>query len=78
MTDWISVKDRLPVKGDTVRWKGIRWRHQRDTTFNDLEAEFLGMNEFTGCPMVEIDQDTHWNESTHWQPLPEPPKTEEK
>ena len=64
--EWISVRDRLPEKGEDVlvfnireNWTGFAWLRP-DETWTALGFDFpfdLG-------------------EVTHWMPLPEPPKGE--
>jgi len=66
MSEWISVKDRLPDAGIRVltldKWGGIRDR--------ELYA-------FTSGPLVFRPDGLHLGKDvTHWMPLPEPPEEE--
>ena len=64
--EWISVKDRLPEKGEEVlvfdtreNWTGFAWLRP-DETWTALGFDF---------PL-------DLGEVTHWMPLPQPPKGE--
>lgn len=66
MSEWISVKDRLPDKEDLFlisygesREITIGLWNFRNNRFEETEIEWFGY-EITGV--------------THWMPLPEPPK----
>jgi hypothetical protein len=64
MSEWISVKDRLPEDGVHVitLYTGVVQHH----TYALAEGKW-----FPDC-MDGIEADQH--DFTHWQPLPEPPK----
>lgn len=63
MSEWISVKDRLPENGKIVlaysKEKGVTFTHR--LWFHQTDRPFV--IEYEG--MVKV---------THWMPLPEPPK----
>lgn len=77
MTDWISVKDRLPEL-----WTKVMLVHKdgrvgmgslivtNDPHGNDREILYG----FTQNP--DESEDVKFPDITHWQPLPEPPKEE--
>lgn len=64
MTDWISVEDRLPDNYSEVlvytKSEGIRMGYMPDYMKNYKKVTFVVSG--------------HARQSTHWQPLPEPPK----
>ncbi|MBR1749926.1 MAG: DUF551 domain-containing protein [Ruminococcus sp.] len=66
MSEWISVKDRLPEDGEEVLIY---------STTNEISMCYY--DEDTHRFNV-VDSDLYWNEIsvTHWAPLPEPPKGE--
>lgn len=64
MSEWISVKDRLPEKETDVFVAGLHcnsWIYSVAGLFGD---EFLSM---------ETEDEMRFT-VTHWMPLPEPPK----
>lgn len=63
MSDWISVKDRLPSSWVPVRVWDKPWNTSYDACYNDEDDcwEPLGDRE----PPDNV---------THWMPLPEPPE----
>ena len=72
MSEWISVKDRLPEIGvevlicDVSCSNGYRdiWSLERDEVYDDI-----GWNDKNG--------DWYYlDDVTHWMPLPKPPKEE--
>lgn len=79
MSEWISVKDKLPESYVFVlvfekrihepspisiaRWEGISW--------NGLGAIDGEHNSFYS----DLFWDMNWKHITHWMPLPEPPIT---
>lgn len=69
MTQWISVKDRLPDSGKRVLFvcnelnKVLVGHHMR----NGLFQLYPGINNINSEKIILTD-------ATHWMPLPEPPK----
>jgi hypothetical protein len=78
---WISVKDRQPKVGELVRWKGERWRYHQNLG-EDIVEDMLAMPctgpDYSPILEYETDQDQSYFMATHWQPLPEPPVTEQE
>lgn len=74
MSEWISVKDRLPEQdGKVLCWYGFK-----------QDGEELGRM-YRGCLDYYAHDDTpHFQHGltglyvTHWMPLPEPPEVEQK
>lgn len=71
MSEWISVKDRLPGK---QKWVLV-------TTFEDDICQACIIGEYDGRPNWNVvPHSGNWfkstNSVTHWQPLPEPPRIE--
>lgn len=63
MSEWISVKDRLPSRTmKVITWNGI-------SINMDIYSETTGLF-FTGADNDRLSV-------THWMPLPEPPEGEE-
>jgi len=64
---WISVEDRLPTEDDLIRhegfWMLMYWLH-------------TGTWEVNGWSSIDEVHSELRAEATHWQPLPEPPKSE--
>lgn len=69
MSEWISVKDRLPGKGNDVLMyfdtgnMAVGFWHDGDECFTFWSA-YADYGWYTDCDF----------EPTHWMPLPEPPK----
>ena len=63
MSEWISVKDRVPEKHKKVLWCGVKG------------GLFIGeyCEVFIGAVNVK-DGRGHFRDVTHWMPLPELPK----
>lgn len=68
MGEWISVEDRLPQAGQVVKYKAEIWRFGSMDRIDSFSGVFDG--EYFG----DADYDDHYENVTHWQPLPEPPK----
>lgn len=66
MSEWISVKDRLPEKGKLV----LIWTGNDDRR----PAIFLAYLDDDGQEWVDGDYYTGAEYVTYWQPLPEPPQ----
>lgn len=68
MSEWISVKDRLPEK--TGKQRGFYLVALSNGVVKELAYEFEHYNNMLF--------DVGWHETaypvTHWMPLPEPPK----
>lgn len=72
MTDWISVKDRLPPLNKEV----IVCRAGQKCSFTACRKDYGGEQHWTNAiwhdmPIWPIETD---GDITHWMPLPEPPK----
>lgn len=65
MSEWVSVKDRLPERPGKYLIACIKHGRFREIT----TAMFSGYFVITG-------HRTHWK-ITHWMPLPEPPEVRE-
>lgn len=69
---WISVEDRLPESHD-----------EKADCFHVTDGEFIWMA-YYACKEWQFAQCTNspyvidWTDITHWMPIPEPPKEEEK
>jgi hypothetical protein len=64
MSEWISVKERLPETGGRFLVCGSRG--------GIYTAEFKNCN---GYPhWHKLNSKSHYCDPTHWMPLPEPPK----
>ena len=87
---WISVKDRLPAETHSIfwpwygrkEWRNAMWREQSDKVLVAVTFE-------DGTRLVAMGEthDGEWYTSisktlnpmvTHWMPLPEPPKADER
>lgn len=67
MSEWISVKDRLPEEREDVliRVKCANY-------FNIEQGYYKGNNEWVNCWCSIRNEGLY--PVTHWMPLPEPPK----
>ncbi len=63
--EWISVKDRLPEEDIVLTYDGF--------TIRSAEILYEDENE-----IVWLDGGVCFSNVTHWMPLPEPPKQQEK
>lgn len=74
MTEWISVKDRLPEnqKGFLMHSVLMAYRVEDDGAFIDYEVAFKYGKFYAFC-CIDGEFGVITN-VTHWQPLPEPPK----
>lgn len=70
MSEWISVKDRLPELNKNVLVYGGTENHP--CKYNEMtESYFYKMS---NCGIIKCaKEDMYWKVS-HWMPLPEPPK----
>ena len=66
MTEWISVKDRMPEIGEYVLTLD-KWGHIRDRELFMFKSGFICFRPDGLVPVKDI---------THWLPLPLPPKEE--
>lgn len=64
MSEWISVKDRVPEKHKKVLWCGVKG------------GLFIGEyhDPFLCGAVIAKDSRGHFRDVTHWMPLPELPK----
>ena len=65
MSEWISIKDRLPETGDEVILL--------DTSVGNHIVVFLCPDNSWEC-VNSGDELPEWWDESHWMPLPEPPK----
>lgn len=79
MSEWISVKDRLPEEGTQVLTydsgsKNGAFEYRLDYIVLIWQEEGLTdvPNPIWACGLVD-----DYNKVTHWMPLPSPPKNEE-
>lgn len=75
MSEWISVKDRLPDKiGDY-----LVHMHYVPNGFGYAVCTYLGDEGIDGVYGFSVPESQRRNggKITHWQPLPNPPKTGE-
>ena len=66
MSEWISVKDRLPEKDDTYLVYIVANNVPKDKGITTLR--------YTNLSKRFIYEDVYLFTVTHWMPLPEPPK----
>lgn len=60
MSEWISVKDRLPKNDNRV----LVYMHENRLSYTKIDTDRLVNGEWV-----------RWSDTvTHWQPLPEPPE----
>lgn len=73
MSEWISVKERLPERQKYVIWALAKpWFDGYSTIEGYYDPFPNGMRfwRMTRCPSTPYSLDN----VTHWQPLPDPPK----
>lgn len=86
--DWISVEDRLPEEHDSIFAKAYGTKRWADGMFRTISDEVLACVAFDDGRKTTMTLRTHdgaWALSsvhrghvTHWMPLPEPPKTDDR
>lgn len=86
--DWIRVEDRLPEEHDSIFAKAYGTKRWADGMFRTISDEVLACVAFEDGHKVTMMLRTHdgaWALSsvhrghvTHWMPLPEPPKTDDR
>jgi hypothetical protein len=72
MTEWISVKDRLPEM-----YEDVLWFLPGTTTFKDkiFVAHFCNIRKKDNQPTLMLLKGSGFHLSvTHWMPLPKPPE----
>lgn len=74
MSEWISVKDRLPEITHIVRDNGDGYSDDVLMLFTDGTIEVIEFELRDG--VVETGHGNSLDIVTHWMPLPEPPKEE--
>ena len=90
MSEWISVKERLPAVGQIVQvvlivsaLPNTGKESQREIIYASLEALYIpnshmGRYYYWHSRTANIElRDVEWSKITHWMPLPELPKEEE-
>ena len=74
MSEWISVEERLPEKGQEcviyVDWVDVWDKGSERFTYQEIGV-FDGYDRFNHRAHTELDR------VTHWMPLPAPPKEKE-
>lgn len=86
--DWISVTERLPEEHDSIFAKAYGTKRWADGMFRTISADVLACIAFDDGHKKTMTLRTHdgaWALSsihrghvTHWMPLPEPPKTDDR
>ena len=86
--DWISVEDRLPEEHESIFAKAYGTKRWADGMFRTISDEVLACVAFEDGHETTMTLRTHdgaWALSsihrgrvTHWMPLPEPPKTDDR
>lgn len=86
--DWISVEDRLPEEHESIFAKAYGTKHWADGMFRTISDEVLACVAFENGHETTMTLRTHdgaWALSSihrghvsHWMPLPEPPKTNDR
>lgn len=67
MSEWISVKDRLPEKSQAV----LAFSRDKVQQIAELRDDISGMHRYKwDCDTYDLESD--W--VTHWMPLPDPPE----
>jgi len=71
VSDWISVKDRLPDEDGAYQVRCTHWRlgvitHESVAYEKSTDGEF--------AMSYAEDMGEEYREITHWMPLPEPPQ----
>lgn len=73
MSEWISVKDRLPPHEQFVVVASNIWRWPKIAYFGDRKLEHANLDSyFMSSPLRVFFKDL--DVVTHWMPLPELPK----
>jgi hypothetical protein len=70
MSEWISVKDRLP---ELIERDGFKNPCSRAVLTCDGDKMSVGYRWKSGSDEYFLPNDRELNEITHWMPLPEPP-----
>lgn len=79
MSEWISVKKRLPEINEKVL---VIFRNRIAlAAIEEKEDEFTKQGKFTVWKCLKLHKDDiyecyPWNDITHWMPLPKAPKEE--
>ena len=86
--DWIRVEDRLPEEHESIFAKAYGTKRWADGMFRTISDEVLACVAFEDGHKMTMTLRTHdgaWALSsvhrghvTHWMPLPEPPKTNDR
>lgn len=73
MSEWISVSDRLPEKGQIVLIYEGGSKVPISSRYSPQDCKYSQWPEICNCGGVECHPGLHQEEVTHWMPLPKPP-----
>ena len=78
MSDWISVKDRMPESGSTVLvLRNDRYLYNGSEFRNLIIQTAICCNDDYKSKIFVSDNKYYLPHVTHWMPLPQPPESEE-
>lgn len=70
MSNWISVKDRLPI----VRVDVLCYSIAIDHPFSNNKVTQSYLYKMSNCDIKVFECENIYRKVTHWMPLPDPPK----
>lgn len=82
MSEWISVKERLPAEGQQVLLIVSLAENPKEIIYATLESAYIpnshmGIYHYWQSRTANITlRDVVWSKITHWMPFPELPKEE--